>query len=40
MGYVVAAVGVVVIALITWIMHRAASRALHRHLPSLEPDDA
>ena len=39
MGYVVAAVGVVAIALITWIMHRAASRALHRHLPTLEPDD-
>lgn len=39
MAYVVAALGVVAIALITWIMHRAASRALHRHLPSLEPDD-
>ena len=38
-GYLVAAVGVVAIALITWIMHRAASRALHRHLPTLEPDD-
>lgn len=39
MGYLVAAVGVVAIALLTWIMHRAASRALHRHLPDLEPDD-
>lgn len=39
MGYIVAAFGIVAIALITWIMHRAASRALHRHLPSLEPDD-
>ena len=39
MAYAVAAVGVVAIALMTWIMHRAASRALHRHLPSLEPDD-
>lgn len=39
MGYVVAAFGVVAIALITWIMHGAASRALHRHLPALEPDD-
>ena len=39
MGYAVAVVGVVAIALMTWIMHRAASRALHRHLPSLEPDD-
>ena len=40
MGYLVAGVGVVAIALLTWIMHRAASRALHRHLPTLEPDDA
>lgn len=39
MGYLVAGVGVAVIALMTWIMHRAASRALHRHLPALEPDD-
>lgn len=39
MGYVVAVVGVVAIALITLVMHRAASRALHRHLPTLEPDD-
>lgn len=38
-GYVVAVVGVVAIALLTWIMHRAASRALHRHLPALEPID-
>lgn len=38
-GYLAAAVGVAAIALITWIMHRAASRALHRHLPALEPDD-
>ena len=39
MGYVVAAAGVAAITLLTWIMHRAASRALHRHLPNLEPDD-
>ena len=39
MGYVVALVGVVAIALITLVMHRAASRALHLHLPTLEPDD-
>lgn len=39
MGYVVAIAGVLTIALLTWIMHRAASRALQRHLPSLEPDD-
>lgn len=39
MAYLVAGVGVAVIALMTWIMHRAASRALHRHLPALEPDD-
>ena len=39
MGYVVAVVGAVAIALITLVMHRAASRALHRHLPTLEPID-
>ena len=38
-GYIIAAVGVVAIALITWIMHGAASRPLRRHLPTLEPDD-
>lgn len=39
MGYVVAIAGVMAIALMTWVMHRAASRALHRHIPSLETDD-
>ena len=38
-GYLAAGVGIVAIALITWIMHRAASRALHRHLPTLETND-
>ena len=39
MGYLVAIVGVFTIALMTWVMHRAASRALQRHLPSLELDN-
>ena len=39
MAYVVATAGVLTISLMTWIMHRAASRALHRHLPTLETDD-
>jgi uncharacterized membrane protein YdjX (TVP38/TMEM64 family) len=39
-GYVLAAAGIVAIALLTWIMHRAANRALRRHLPSLESDNA
>ena len=40
LGYWVAGVGVVVIAMLTWVMHRAASRALERHLPPMETDNA
>jgi len=29
-----------VLVTLTWVMHRAASRALDRHLPSMEPDNA
>lgn len=36
LSYVIATVGIVAIAGLTWIMHRAARRALQRHLPSLE----
>ena len=40
MGYAIAAFGVVAISLLTWIMHRAANRALQRHLPDLESENA
>ncbi len=36
--YAIATAGIVAIALLTWIMHRAASRVLQRHLPTLETD--
>ncbi len=39
LGYWLAAVGVAAIAVLTWAIHRAASRSLARHLPSLEIDD-
>lgn len=39
LGYLVAAAGIAAIALLSWIMHRAASRALQRHLPSLESNN-
>lgn len=39
LGYVIAAAGIIAIALLSWVMHRAASRALQRHLPSLESDN-
>ena len=39
-GYWIAGAGVIVIATLTWVMHRAASRALDRHLPSMEMDNA
>lgn len=38
LGYWIAVAGVVAIVVLTWAMHRAASRALQKHLPSLEPD--
>jgi len=40
MGYWIAGAGVFAIIVLTWVMHRAASRALERHLPSLESDNA
>ena len=40
LAYWIAAVGVTVIALLTWAIHRTASRALARHLPTLELEDA
>lgn len=40
MGYWIAGAGVIVVAVLTWVMHRAASRALERHLPDLESDNA
>lgn len=40
MGYWIAAAGVIAIVVLTWVMHRAASRALERHLPTLDPDNA
>lgn len=39
LGYWIAGAGVVAIAFLTWVMHRAASRALERHLPPVENDD-
>jgi uncharacterized membrane protein YdjX (TVP38/TMEM64 family) len=40
LGYWIAAAGITAIIVLTWAMHRAASRALERHLPSLESDNA
>ena len=40
LGYWIVGAGVTAIAILTWVMHRAASRALERHLPSMESDDA
>lgn len=40
LGYWIAAVAVIVITALTWTVHRTASRALDRHLPALETDDA
>jgi uncharacterized membrane protein YdjX (TVP38/TMEM64 family) len=39
LGYWIAAAGISAIIVLTWAMHRAASRALERHLPSLESDN-
>ncbi len=38
LGYLLAAAGIIAIALLSWVMHRAASRVLQRHLPTLETD--
>ena len=40
LAYWVAAAGVTTIAVLTWAIHRTASRALARHLPTLEAEDA
>ena len=40
LGYWVLGAGIVGISLLTWVMHRAASRALDRHLPAVESDNA
>ena len=40
LGYWVAAAGVIAIVVLTWVMHRAASRALERHLPPVDTENA
>jgi uncharacterized membrane protein YdjX (TVP38/TMEM64 family) len=40
LGYWIAAAGIAVIVVLTWVIHQAASRALAKHLPSLETDSA
>lgn len=40
LGYWLAAMGIAAIVVLTWAIHRAASRSLARHLPTLETDDA
>lgn len=40
LGYWIAAAGVTAIVVLTWAIHRVASRALARHVPALEVDDA
>jgi hypothetical protein len=40
LGYWIAGAGIVAIMTLTWVMHRAASRALERHLPTMESDNA
>jgi uncharacterized membrane protein YdjX (TVP38/TMEM64 family) len=39
MGYWIAGAGVIAIVVLTWVMHRAATRALERHLPPLDSND-
>lgn len=39
LGYWIAAAGVAAIVVLTWAIHRTASRALARHLPTLETND-
>ena len=38
LGYWIAIAGVAAIVVLSWAIHRAASRALQKHIPSLEPD--
>ena len=40
LGYWIAAAGITAIILLTWAIHRTASRALDRHLPELESKNA
>ena len=40
LGYWIAGAGIIAIIILTWVMHRAASRALERHLPTMESDNA
>ncbi len=40
LGYWIAAAGVTAIVILTWAIHRAASRALQRHLPPLDTTNA
>jgi uncharacterized membrane protein YdjX (TVP38/TMEM64 family) len=40
LGYWIAGAGIIAIIILTWVMHRAASRALERHLPTMESKNA
>lgn len=40
LGYWIAGAGIAAIIVLTWAIHRTASRALERHLPKLETSDA
>lgn len=40
LGYWIVAIGIAAIVVLTWAIHRTASRALERHLPQLETGDA
>ncbi|MGB5688267.1 MAG: TVP38/TMEM64 family protein [Woeseiaceae bacterium] len=40
LGYWILSAGIVGISLLTWVMHRAASRALDRHLPAVDSENA
>jgi len=40
LSYWIASAGIIAIITLTWVMHRAASRALERHLPSMESENA
>lgn len=40
LGYWLGGTGLVAIVVLTWVMHRAASRALDRHLPPMESNNA
>ncbi len=40
LGYWIAAAGITAIIVLTWAIHRTASRALERHLPELESENA